>query len=146
MLVRAPTLLFLLLFFSRGGMKLEMIHGRTIEPGQKVRVYVNLHKQGRFSIVDMKTGLVCGYASNCLLKDAIFHVSQSGRQKVIDTKAKLVHAWVRGIYLGSDLERPEQITSEVNYNPYVNNGFVNSESDVITNADLAYFTNKKVFI
>jgi hypothetical protein len=125
---------------------LELVPGRTIEVGQKVRVYVNLHKQGRFSIVDMKTGLVCGYTSSCLLKDAIFHVSESGRQKVIDTKTKMVHAWVRGIFLGSDLEQPERTQKEVRYNPYLNEGFVNREGSIITTSELAYFTNKKVFI
>lgn len=125
---------------------MEMLHGRTIEPGQRVRVYVNLHKQGRFSVVDMKTGLVCGYTSSCLLKDAIFHVSESGRQKVIDTKTKMVHAWVRGTYVGSELERPETTKTEVKYNPYANKGFVDSDGTIIESADLAYFKDKKVFI
>lgn len=125
---------------------MELVPGRTIEVGQKVRVYVNLHKQGRFSIVDMKSGLVCAYTSNCLLKNAIFHVSQTGRQKVIDTKTKMVHAWVRGIYMGSDLEQPETTRKEVRYNPYLNEGFVDSEGNIINGAELAYFTNKKVFV
>jgi hypothetical protein len=125
---------------------LELVPGRTIEVGQKVRVYVNLHKQGRFSIVDMKSGLVCAYTSNCLLKDAIFHVSPSGRQKVIDTKTKMVHAWVRGIYMGSDLKQPEITKEEVRYNPYLNEGFIDQKGIMVTNSNYAYFTNKKVFI
>lgn len=123
-----------------------MLQGRTIKPGMKVRVYVNLHKQGRFSVVDMKTGLVCGYTSSCLLKDAIFHVSESGRQKVLETKHKMVHAWVRGIYMGSELERPENTTKEVSYNPYTQERFMDAEGNIIETAEHAFFSNKKVYV
>lgn len=125
---------------------MELVTGRKIEIGQRVRVYVNLHKQGRFSIVDMKTGLVCCYTSNCLLEDAVFHVSENGRKQVIKTKRKMVHAWVRGTYLGSDLEQPPTLNKEVVYNPYLHEGFVNTKGEIIKGAKQAYFTNKKVYM
>ncbi|MGE7305689.1 hypothetical protein ACQKJG_17865 [Priestia megaterium] len=124
---------------------MEMLHDRTLEIGQKVRVYVNLHKQGRFSIVDTRSGLVCGYASSCLLEDAHFYVSPSGREKVRKTKHKMVHAWVRGIFKGADLEG-EGFTEAVSYNPYKNETFIDSEGEDVHYAEQAYFTNKKVYL
>lgn len=125
---------------------MEVVKGRSIEIGQRVRVYVNLHKQGRFSIVDMKSGLVCCYVSNCLLENAIFHVSETGKDQVRKTKRKLVHAWVRGTYLGGDINRPQRLTKEIQYNPYYHDGFTDTKGHIIKEAAQAYFENKKVFI
>ncbi|MED4068615.1 hypothetical protein [Priestia megaterium] len=124
---------------------MEIFKDRKLEVDQKVRVYVNLHKQGMFSIVDMKTGLVCCYARTCLIKDATFYVSESGREKVRKTKQKLVHAWVRGIFQGADLE-PQEYNTEYQYNPYFHEGFTNSDGYIITEAPFAYMSNKKVFV
>lgn len=125
---------------------MELVAGRTIEIGQRVRVYVNLHKQGRFSIVDMKTGLVCCYTTNCLLKDAIFHVSENGRKKVIATKQKMVHAWIRGTYMGGDVNQPPNLMEEVVYNPYRHEGFMNTKGEIVREAEETYCVDKKVFI
>lgn len=124
---------------------MERFKNRKLEVGQKVRVYVNLHKQGMFSIVDMKTGLVCCYAKKCLLKDATFYVSESGKEKVRKTKQKLVHAWVRGIFQGADLDL-DDFETEFQYNPYYHEGFTNSDGHIITEAPIAYMSNKKVYV
>lgn len=131
--------------FLTGGVIVEVFKDRKLEVGQKVRVYVNLHKQGMFSIVDMKTGLVCCYAKTCLIKDATFYVSESGREKVRKTKQKLVHAWVRGIFQEADLELHEYDT-ECQYNPYYHDGFTNNDGYIITEAPFAYMSNKKVYV
>lgn len=123
-----------------------MLHGRQVETGQKVKVYVNLHKQGRFSVADVKTGLVCGYTSNCLLKDPIFHVNENGRQCVLNQKRKMVHAWVRGLFVASDVDQPESLQKKVNYNPYHTEWFQDQDGCKVETASYAYFTNKKVYI
>lgn len=125
---------------------MEAFQHRTLKPGQRVRVYVNLHKQGMFSIVDTKTGLVCAYAKSCLISDAIFFVSDKGREKVRKTGQKLVHAWVRGIFQEADLEQIEEYKEVYEYNPYHHEGFTNSEGRVINDAPFAIMADKKVYI
>lgn len=125
---------------------MEFIPGRTLEKGQKVRVYVNLHKGGRFSIVDAKSGLVCGYTENCLLSEATFFVSQSGRKKVMEQQKKFVHAWVKGIYEDDSIEQPLLINAPVVYNPYKHESFCDQKGNPVYNSTLAYLSNKKVFI
>ena len=124
---------------------MEMVQGRTLVPGQRVRVYVNLHKQGRFSIVDLKTGLVCAYATSCLIEDATFHVSVTGREKVRREKRKMVHAWVRGVFKEGEGRKPTNLLTTVHYNPYENETFV-SNGNSVTTSNQAYFENKQVYI
>lgn len=124
---------------------MESFQGRTVKPGQKVRVYVNLHKQGMFSIVNMQTGLVCGYAKNCLVSQAVFFTSEKGREQVRRTRQKLVHAWVRGIFEGADLEQDEY-EEAYEYNPYYHEGFTNADGRIIQDAAFAFLSDKKVFI
>jgi hypothetical protein len=93
----------------------------------------------------MKTGLVVGYATNVLLQDAVFHVSEVGRKQVIEQRRKKVHAWVKGTYLGSDLQ-PQGMEWEVNYNPYTTKHFTDPHGNSITYAKFAYLANKKVYI
>lgn len=100
--------------------------GRNVLPGQKVEVYRNLNKPGvTYSIRDNKTGLVLGHGSNLLLSRCKFIVNQKGRQKVITTKRKGIHAWVEGhfgiIHAGDDKIFSEGI--QVQYNPYTNSHF-----------------------
>lgn len=125
---------------------MDLIPGRAIHPGQYVKVYVNLNKQGRFSIVDMKTGLVCAYVTNCTLTDAQYYVSASGRRKVNETKRKMVHAWVRGYLQEVETDHPDDFHEPVTYNPYLNEAFVNSDNHIIDHAPEVFMANKKTYI
>lgn len=124
---------------------MDFLYGRTIKEGDLVRCYVNLHQQGKYSIVNMKTGLVVGYATSVLLQDAVFHVSEAGRLQVIEQKRKKVHAWVKGVFLGSNVQ-PQDMDIEVNYNPYIDHGFTDIGGNIITYANFAYLANKRVYI
>ena len=124
---------------------MESFQDRSIQVGKKIRAYVNLHKQGWFSIVDMETGLVCGYAQSCLIKDAVFYVSDKGRERVRKSGRKLVHAWVRGIYMGSDIEK-EECSNALQYNPYYHKGFTDQNGHVVEFAELALLKDKKVYV
>lgn len=70
---------------------MELYKGRTVEKNQLVEVYRNLHKGG-FSIRCAKTKLVLAHAENVILKNVKFVVSQAGREKVVQSKRKAVHA------------------------------------------------------
>ncbi len=73
--------------------------GRTLEKGQHIEVYFNLHK-GIFSIRDMRTGFVVGHAPRVWMYHCSFKVSEAGRQRVLESGRKNVHAFVRGYFEG----------------------------------------------
>ena len=85
---------------------------------QRVMVYYNLHKN-MWSIKSLKTGRVFGHANTVILSDVKPKVSESGRQRVLNTKQKNVHAGIVGtlestidaIYIIKDYD-------EITYNPY----------------------------
>lgn len=91
---------------------------------QKVEVYFNLHKKC-LSIVAKegdKKGLVIDYAQSISLIDAIFKVSEAGRQRVLKENRKNVHAKICGTVTDSDLGK---LNTTVTYNPYKYSSFVN---------------------
>lgn len=62
---------------------------------QLVRVYWNLHKQC-WSVQDAKSRRVVDHKQEIALYHCRFRVYESGRQRVIATKKKNVHAYVEG--------------------------------------------------
>lgn len=99
--------------------------------GLKVFVYFNLHKK-MFSVRNLKTNLVIAHVNQISLSNALFKVSEVGRQRVLRERVKNVHAGVVGFISLKDLECPKQAT----YNPYKYTGFVNKDSlEVLSNAD-----------
>jgi hypothetical protein len=104
---------------------LQTIKGRTIEKGQKVKVYFNLHKMV-FSVQDAKTGLVIGHTPVIRLENVEFKVSEAGRQRVLREKKKNVHAFVVGYYVG-DYEGDEKANAY--YDPYKYDSFVDKETE-----------------
>jgi hypothetical protein len=85
---------------------------------QQVQVYFNLHKH-IFSIRDKKTRLVIGYASDLILHNCTFKVSEAGRQRVLREKCKNVHAWIEAEIASEVLERsPTETGDRIRYNPY----------------------------
>lgn len=70
----------------------------TQEHSMKVFVYFNLHKKV-FSVRAMEgenKGRVIAHTTTVELRDAVFKVSQAGRERVLKEKRKNVHAGVQG--------------------------------------------------
>ena len=67
---------------------------------RRVQVYRNMHKSYEdhavYSIRDKKTRLVFSHQSYLLLGNCKFHVSPTGRERVLREKRKNVHAWIEG--------------------------------------------------
>lgn len=116
------------------------IKGRTIEEGQKVKVYFNLHKK-LFSVMDVKTGLVIGHTPVINLVGCEFKVSEAGRNRVLREKKKNVHAFVIGHYL-ADEEGTE--TEKANYNPYKYSSFVDGQEQPLKEAYSVTCINKQI--
>lgn len=113
--------------------------GRSVFVGQKVRVYRNLHKPGViYSVADARSGLVLGYADNVLLSAPSFKVSEYGRQRVLETGRKNVHAFVYGWYEG-DIPARVAMQEVVTYNPLKYTSFVRKFDETpIVSARLAH--------
>lgn len=120
---------------------------RRIVPGQKVQVYRNLNRPGiTYSIRDVATGLVLGHADRVLLNNCRFVVKESGRRRVLRTKKKNVHAYVVGhfgiIHAGDHLLFSEG--TEVKYDPYFNERFVDGKSRPVESAGVVYISENGV--
>ncbi|MCA1800127.1 MAG: hypothetical protein LC650_02390 [Actinobacteria bacterium] len=107
--------------------------GRSIAYGQRVKVYKNLHKN-TYSVVDVTTGLVLGYADRITLQDVDFKVSEAGRQRVLQEKRKNVHAYVTGTFVATTGATQRHTAY---YNPYKVETFVTSTQEALHEAAIA---------
>ena len=82
---------------------IEMVKNRTLTKFQEVEVYYHYRKK-MFSIRDKKTTLVLAHVHNVTLENCIFKVSESGRNRVRQTKQKNVHAWITGNFISANTE------------------------------------------
>jgi hypothetical protein len=118
-----------------------------MDVGQRVRVYWNLHKH-TFSIQDTQSGLVIGHSKQVEIDDAAFVVRQAGRQKVLETKRKNVHAFVVGTLVSTDAaQRDVDDLTELTYNPYKYDSFVIKSEDgtKVSCADYVRLDNRQIF-
>jgi len=96
-------------------------------------VYWNLNRRC-WSIKDTATGKVTAHAIQVVLSDAVFKVSEAGRQRVLRTKQKNVHAGAVGVLeLSCGAVRPR---SRVRYNPYLHSTFVDMAGRPVSSASL----------
>jgi hypothetical protein len=108
----------------------------------RVIVYKNL-RRGDWSIATATgrdgtgRGKVIGHAETVALAAVVFHVSESGRQRVIRAKAREVHAWAIGDIV--DSVPPGLATREVTYNPYRCGAFHARDGAPIARADFVEF-------
>lgn len=113
----------------------------------KAKVYFNLHNH-KWSIKDMKSGLVLGHADKVCLTDVVPAVSQAGRKRVLIEKRKNVHAFLIGEVVhvenftslrGRDVDAikdlypalPVDGGTVVTYNPYKYESFVCANDEAV---------------
>ena len=112
----------------------------------KVFVYFNLHKKC-WSVRAMegdRKGLVIGHTDELGLEDAVFKVSEAGRQRVLAKKRKNIHAGVVGVITECWRNR-ESCTTPVSYNPYKADHFFNViTGEPVHHATRVYMKGKKV--
>jgi len=113
----------------------------------RVRVYRNLNNQ-LLSIMAMDSRLVLGHCTSIRLANVNFRINESGRQRVILTKRKNVHAFAEGevadvvgyeCFRGRTLDeyrtQPQAappINEVVRYNPYNHAHFTNEQGDAVS--------------
>lgn len=122
---------------------MKPVRGRTLESGELVYVYFNLHKHC-FSVKSMKTGLVVAHTNDITLSLATFKVSEAGRLRVLREKRKNVHAGVIGFYQ-KDHALSIYFSHQATYNPYFYESFVErSTKKPVWSADLVRLVDKKI--
>ena len=112
---------------------------------QRIRIYRNLNN-GIMSI-QAKLGdwRVVGHVKNAVLKDVVFHVAESARQRVIRDRRKNVHAWGEGVLLGEFSEIVCPVV--LGYNPYENTNFVDKSTGLpIQKCHYLIVKDNKVFV
>ena len=109
----------------------------------RVDIYLNLHKTKKenvkvYSVKNKKTNRVERYLTGgFFIRNASFVVSYSGRERVLKTNSKNVHAFIRG---NLDFNLVPTKESVVYYNPYLYDSFVDFVTkEKITNSSLVYF-------
>ena len=97
-----------------------------------VQVYRNLHRTsvGGTHVYSVRgdDGRVKKHVENLTLKDCSFRVGEKGRQRVLREKRKNVHAYIQGKECKND-KFPMENSIKVQYNPYKNKFFINTETN-----------------
>jgi hypothetical protein len=125
---------------------------RRIEPGQRVEVYLNLHKsEGKIGAIDKpwysvrcaRTGRVLAHADSLVLDDARFVVNAEGRERVRREKRKNVHAWIAG---SVSFDQPNMDAGDpLFYDPYrVDRFVVAGTTRVVETAERAHIAGPGV--
>lgn len=84
----------------------------------RVRVYKNAHKtraqdKSVYSIKSIASNLVIGYSCYLTITDTKFIVQPSGRERVLKTKIKNVHAFIEGTINASLADRLSSSNKEI---------------------------------
>jgi hypothetical protein len=115
--------------------------------GERVRVHFNLHSR-RWSVTAMSgtcKGLVIAHVDRFALRDCTFKVSAAGRQRVLQRKQRMVHAWVEGFVVPPEDTVPAG-AEEFTYNPYRCGAFTRRGSlEPIHSVGNAWFIDKKAY-
>jgi hypothetical protein len=123
--------------------------GRTAIKGQRVRVYRNLHRNC-YTIQDRASGLVLGHSETVYLTRVRFVVNEGGRQRVLKTRQKNVHAFADGIlYSCADARHVVGWGGrfrQASYNPYKAPKFVDRETGAYLDGEYpaVYLSEKEV--
>jgi hypothetical protein len=113
---------------------------RDLVQGEKVRVYYNLHKK-KFSVKSGKH--VVAYLGTIDLIDVKFIVNEKGRQRVLKSGQKNVHAFVEGFY---NIDNNNgTINGSIFYNPYTTSNFL-YDNTAIHQAKKVRLKNKRVYL
>jgi hypothetical protein len=99
---------------------------RTPIPGECIHIYRNLNK-ACWSI--RSKGKVIAHVDAIQLLNCTCHVSEKGRQAVLATRCRSVHAYVKGTIAASALPHPADSVATLVYRPFVSGQFF----DPITN-------------
>lgn len=110
---------------------------RTIDMSSPVQVYRNIRGKNGYRYSIRQNGLVVAHGDCLMLKDASFVVNASGRQKVLLTGYKNVHAWIKGRLIPSGCGTShdgDPLPVNISYNPRRHKTFVDDSGHGVCGA------------
>ncbi len=117
---------------------------------ERVRVYYNLRKHV-FSVIAKRRDdhgrlvwKLIDHTEEIGLRDVKFIVSEIGRQRVLRTGMKNVHAYVEGVCIPLE-DVKEKVSRRAYYNPYKTGGFVVNNA-LLLHSEYALLVNKEVYV
>lgn len=122
-----------------------------------VYIYRNLHKSLNSHCYSLKQrNKVFAHSENIAVTHASFKVSEIGRQRVIETRRKNVHAFVvcdetlfaindDAIEYENKWNKDFGIPVKIRYNPYVSSNFLYENGDIVHKADRLLLTPQGIY-
>jgi hypothetical protein len=115
--------------------------GRTLNEGDKVKVYYNLHKYC-YSI--KKGKVIVAHAPYVYLNGVTTQINEKGRQRVIAEGKKNVHAYIIGQFTHQSFNT--EGFSQMVYNPFLYTSFIDGDTKgKVSKADKALCIDKKAY-
>jgi len=125
-------------------MKMTPFKNRKIDLKKPVRVYRNVRRIAGPTIYSVvQNGLVIGHTNKIVLRDCVFKVNESGRNRVRKEKVKNVHAWIEGNVTRQNIDWSAAF--EIKYNPYENDHFTAGYTFYIGSARQTWIGQQGVF-
>lgn len=122
---------------------MDYYKNRKIDFAKPVEVYRNLRsKKYLYSI--RQDRIVRAHTNDLTLVNCKFKVIESGRLRVVKSKHKNVHAFIKG-FLTSSSVQGRVILTKVRYNPYEHSSFVTTHGNDVVASDLVVFSEAGVF-
>lgn len=116
---------------------------RILNHDAPVEIYRCLKRKGVIYSV-RQFGKVVAHTDNIVLRGCKFIVNESGRQRVIKTKQKNVHAYIKG-YVATVDSIQLSFSHLVKYNPYKFGYFYISDNTPIKKAKIVYTQNNYLY-
>lgn len=104
-----------------------------------------MHKKC-WSVKNTATGRVILHCNEFEVRNAIFKVSEAGRQRVLREKRKNVHAGIFGEFISAvAVERDNKV--KITYNPYKTDKFYTDDllQEKVQSAEVVYATGRTVY-
>lgn len=101
---------------------------RAVEPGERVRVHLNLHR-GDWSVTGVtgaERGKVIANVASIALADVTFYVCEPMRLRSLAQGRRKVHGWAQGVVVDARAPLPEGAV-EITYRPFDYGTFVTRE-------------------
>lgn len=109
---------------------------------QPVEVYRNLMRKGKVYSI-RQNGKVVAHTTEIILENCNFHVGWSSKARVMKTKQRNVHAYIKGKIV---VNKPVLLRkgTKVTYNPYTPKGFTIPNGKQIMKADIVRINEQGV--
>lgn len=109
--------------------------GRSVDEGQRVNVYRNLHRK-LFTIKCPKTNRVLAHGTDFSLLHAKPRIQRSGKMKAREQGVRSPHAYLQGYYQSTPMTALEQV---ITYDPINDSHFmINGEHPMVAARNVSF--------